>query len=610
MNTHSASIPSHPKTNHLYKMVKKFSICMVVLSLTVMATSNAQQAPEHDKRIYRAEDGKLYINKDLPVYVRIASSPEEDAKSWRLKSEQTEDYANPMYLDAEGWNSLRSPSAVDTASKEVVYPLQDIIFDMYADGLAPKTNLEYGTSEFFENDGIIFFGNDIDLEFDASDQMSGLEDVYYSINGKDYQPAGKYPLDITEEGEYQLQFYAVDNVGNAEESQTIKFTIDHTPPVTEHQVDGLKDDKVLTPDATISLSGDDNLSGVADVYYAVDDNEFRKYENPIPVSVLQNTRGRITYYAIDNTGNKEEPNHIGTMASSDKKTDGEKGETFDYYIDREPPKPELTFEEDYYEGDRDYISERTQIVLEATDDKSGVQKILYSYNGFITQEEYEGPFNPEGNSPVELLYTAIDNTDNRAEEKSREFYIDRAAPESELSFDGPVFKNRDTTFISGGTKIALDAKDAESGVKNIQFRLNDQEEKTFNQAFAPEKKGKNLIEWTATDNVNNTAETRKKIFVVDNEAPGIHYHFSVEPIGEKVVRDEKYVIYPSNTKLYIGATDDVTGEESLQYTINDSKTAKTIPVSGFEPGNYEIAIEAKDALQNKTQKTIRFAIEN
>ncbi|MFW6267999.1 MAG: OmpL47-type beta-barrel domain-containing protein, partial [Marinilabiliaceae bacterium] len=449
---------------------------MVVLSFTAVITSNAQQAPDHDKRIYRAEDGKLYINKDLPVYVRIASSPDEDAESWLLKSEKTEEYTNPMYLDTEGWNSLRSPSAVDSATRETAVPIQDVVFDMYADGLAPSTNLQYGTSEFFENDGIIFFGNDIDLEFDASDEMSGIEDVYYSINGKDYQPAGEYPLDITEEGEYKLKFYAVDNVGNVEEPQTFRFTIDETPPATEHQVEGLKDDKVLSPDATISLTGDDNLSGVDEIYYAIDDNEFRKYENPIPVSVLQNTKGRITYYATDHTGNKEEPNHIGTMASSDKKSEDEEGETFDYYIDREPPKPELTFEGDYYEGDRDYISERTKIVLEATDDKSGVKEILYSYNGFITEEEYDSPFHPEGNSPVELLYTAIDKADNRAKEKSREFYIDRAAPESELSFDGPVFNNRDTTFISGQTKIVLDARDEESGVKNIQFRLNDQEE--------------------------------------------------------------------------------------------------------------------------------------
>ncbi|MGM0375486.1 MAG: OmpL47-type beta-barrel domain-containing protein [Bacteroidota bacterium] len=590
-------------------MVKKISFGLIVLSLTSATTINAQQASEHEKRIFQAKDGKLYINKDLPIYVRIASSPDEDAESWLLESEKTGEYANPMYLDVEGWNSLRSPSAVDTATKEAVVPVQDIVFDMYADGRAPATNLKYGTSEFFENDGTTFFGDDIDLKFDATDQMSGVEDVYYAINGNDFQPASQHPLDITEEGEYKLKFYAVDNVGNVEEPQSFRFTIDQTPPATEHNVDNLKNDKVLSPDATITLAGDDNLSGVAGIYYAVDDEDFQKYENPIPVSVLKKTKGRITYYAVDNTGNKEEPNYIGTMASADKKSENEEGEDFDYYIDREPPKPEFTFEGDHYEGDRDYISERTQIVLKATDDKSGVQKILYSYNGFITQEEYDDPFNPEGNSPVELLYTAVDNVDNRAPEKSREFYIDRNAPKSELSFDGSVFKNRDTTFISGQTKIALNASDTESGVKNIQFRLNDQEEKAFDQPFVPEKSGPNSIEWKATDNVNNKEEKNEQLFVVDQEAPSVHHHFSVEPIGEKVVRDEKYVIYPSNTKLYIGATDDVTGEESLKYTINDGKTAKTIPVSGFEPGNYEIVIEAEDALNNKTQKTIRFAIE-
>ena len=46
-----------------------------------------------------------------------------------LNSEQSAEYANPMYLDVEGFNSLRSPSAVDPETRKTVYPLEDIIYD-------------------------------------------------------------------------------------------------------------------------------------------------------------------------------------------------------------------------------------------------------------------------------------------------------------------------------------------------------------------------------------------------------------------------------------------------------------------------------------------------
>ena len=109
--------------------------------------------------------------------------------------------------------------------------------------------------------------------------------------------------------------------------------------------------------------------------------------------------------------------------------------------------------------------------------------------------------------------------------------------------------------------------------------------------------------------MNNQEELQSLVFVVDREGPSIHHHFSVEPIGEKTIREENYVIYPSNTKIYIGATDDVAGEESLKYSVNGSKVSEKIPLSGLQPGNYTIDIEAADALENKTTKTIRFSIE-
>lgn len=585
----------------------KLIIGGIIFFVLPLKSLNAQEPLQHKKCIFRADDGRLFINKELPLYLKVSTSADEGAESWLLESAQTAKYANPMYLDTEGWNTLRSPSAVDTATKKAVYPLQDIIFEMYADGIAPTSRLLFGHAKPFSLEGISFFGKETGFHFEAEDGMSGLKDVYYSLNGAGFVAASRSPLQISEEGTYSVQFYAVDNVGNVEDFHVYDFVVDHTAPVTSHEINGINKNRVLAPDATISLSSADSLSGVYRIWYAVDDSDFEVYRKPIPVARLKDGGGKITYYSEDHVGNSEDHKFIGTLASSRSNKD-DQGEVFDYYIDREPPVAEFNFEGDYYESDREYISGSTRIVLSAKDDKSGVQKILYSYNSFMTSETYEVPFAPEGNSPVEISYAAVDWVENTALEKERHFYIDRLAPETKISFDGPVFRNRDTLFVAAQTKMILKATDKESGVKTVKYQLNGHENH-YGEPFVVDQSGKHLLQYSSADNVNNQEEGKTLEFVVDKEGPSIHHHFSVEPIGEKVVRNEQYVIYPSNTKIYIGATDDVAGEESLKYSVNGAKMSETIPVVGLQPGNYEIDIEATDALKNSTSKTIRFSIE-
>jgi len=574
------------------------------------ATANVIQAQEplvHEKCIFQSTDGKLYINKDLPLYGRVATSPDEDADSWLLQSSKTPQYANPMFLDAEGWNTLRSPSAVDTSTRKTVYPLQDIVFDMYADGAAPTSRLLFGHAQPFSPEGVAFFGKETGFHLEAEDALSGLNDVYYSLNGADFVSTSRSPLDISAEGNYSVKFYAVDNVGNVEDLHTYDFVVDHTAPVTSHEINGINKKRVLAPDATISLTAADSLSGVAKVWFAIDDSEFEVYRKPIPVSRLKDGGGKITYYSEDHVGNTENHKFIGTLASS-RGSEDDDGKMFDYYIDRNPPVAELDFEGDYYESDQEYISGRTRVLLSAKDDKSGVQKILYSYNSFMTSEEYDAPFNPDGNSPVAISYAAVDWVENTAEEKEHHFYIDRSAPETKISFDGPVFRNRDTLFVAAQTKMIMKATDKESGIKTVEYQLNG-DRKEYSEPFVVNQSGKHVLQFSSRDNVNNEEEKQTLEFVVDKEGPSIHHHFSVEPIGEKVVREEKFVIYPSNTKIYIGTTDDVAGEESLKYSVNGAKMSGTIPLTGLQPGNYEIAIEAMDVLKNRTFKNIRFSIE-
>ena len=152
------------------------------------ATGLAQKQPVHKHKMFLSPDGKLYINKGLPLYLRISTSPAENAPSYLLKSEVTSKYSNPMYLDTEGKNTFRSPSAVDTTTKAVVEPKEDIIYEVYADSKAPKTHLKFENSKklMFEKEGKTFVNGDLVIDLVAYDEMSGVEQILYSMNGAEY----------------------------------------------------------------------------------------------------------------------------------------------------------------------------------------------------------------------------------------------------------------------------------------------------------------------------------------------------------------------------------------------------------------------------------------
>ena len=125
---------------------------LLFFSVFFIAYAQSQEPLKHEKKVYVAPDGRIYINKSLPVYLRIATSPDENSKSYLLKSEVTTKYSNPMYFDVEGYNTFRSPSSVDTVTKQPVYPAQDIIFEVYADSKAPLTNVDFGGTKIFKKD--------------------------------------------------------------------------------------------------------------------------------------------------------------------------------------------------------------------------------------------------------------------------------------------------------------------------------------------------------------------------------------------------------------------------------------------------------------------------
>jgi hypothetical protein len=164
-------------------------------------------------------------------------------------------------------------------------------------------------------------------------------------------------------------------------------------------------------------------------------------------------------------------------------------------------------------------------------------------------------------------------------------------------------------FISSKSKISINASDTRSGVEGIYFSLGNDSAKSYTQPFYLKQGGAHKIIYGAIDRVNNKEEETVLEAYVDNLPPTINYNFSVESIGNKIVREEVYTIYPTNVMLYLSATDARSGSDRIEYSINGGANQTTNPVKGFVAGNYLIEVEAYDVLGNQSSEVIKFAIE-
>lgn len=581
----------------------------LLISFVFLFSSNLIKAQEQlttEKKVVFGQNGEMYINKDLGIYLWLSTSPDEGSAKHRLLSDSTTRFTNPMYLDTEGYNTLRSPSAVDTNTKRTVFPLRDIIFEVYADGLAPVSDFKLigGSTRYLQ--GKRYYGGSVKALLKSNDAVSGVEKSYYSIDNASYKIFTD-TLSFATDGEKSVKFYSTDRVGNREVAKEKKFTIDNTAPKSEYEIVGMLNEKFVSPDSKIRLTSEDKLIGVKTIYYKINNGTPKVYSSPIPVSWLGSQDGQLTFWAVDHLNNKEEKKVIGGNIPGTKE---DSGNMFEFYVDKDAPKVVVDFEGQFSKGKYTYVSKDTKLKVNANDDKSGVDKINYSINTKAVDQKYDNwiEFSEEGVAYIRI--NATDYVGNTSATVVKTVYVDSKAPTTKLALLSPKHKVKDTLFVTNNTKITLSSSDNASGVSKVYFSYANKQEKEYKEPFTLEGEKSATISYWAIDNVGNKEDIKKLEVFIDNNPPEIYHHYSSTAIGTKKVREEEYTIYPSDVKLYVAATDKESGGEKVTYKINDGVVKSNNPISGFTPGNYEVEITAYDVLGNSSQSTVKFAIEN
>ena len=580
--------------------MKTFTRLFLLFFIAITATSGlAQEQLQHQKKMYVDENGRFYMNRHLPVYFFV-SNDASGKDMHKLKSETSPQYSNPAYFDMDGYNTWRTPSQVDTVTKKVVLPKQDIKFEVYADGKAPFTTSKFiEAPRYYNPNGTIYYGVGLKVDLSAKDNVSGVEQIFYSINGAAFQ---KYtsPVAISTEGNFNFKYYSVDNVGNAEQTRSKEFIVDLTTPVTVQKVNGEITNDIISPKALIILTSDDNSSGVKNVYYYFDSNKPRLYTRPISLAYLKDGDHKLTFYAIDNVKNDE------GAGNKDPKNE------YKFYLDNSVPFASAEVEGDQYSGNQLYISERSKIKLTSTDNKGGVNKIEYGINKSAT-DLYASPFAMPTRKGIHVVnFKATDNVMNKTPNHQYRVFMDNVKPATRMFISTPKFFNRDTLFIMKSTNISLTSTDYGSGVAKIEYAVDGDTYVEYSK-FNIEKDGYHMIKYRSIDKVNNMEDVKIQEVVVDNSAPEIYSFFSVNPIGEESKEGKKYSVYPTYARIFLAATDQYCGTEKLHYSINGGPLNSYLGAQNLAESNmlakegfYTIKIVAKDKLGNTNEKVLEF----
>lgn len=160
----------------------KLKIISIIALMLIIINVHAQQPQKHEKRTYIAPNGDLFVQKELPIYLRLATSPDENAKTILLKSKISAKYSNPLYFDTDGKNTIVTPWAVDPVTKKYAVPKQEVIFEVYADGISPVTSSKFHGAPKYLKGGVTFYGKNLKVDITSRDAVSGVEKTYSSYH--------------------------------------------------------------------------------------------------------------------------------------------------------------------------------------------------------------------------------------------------------------------------------------------------------------------------------------------------------------------------------------------------------------------------------------------
>lgn len=180
------------------------------LSYSIIFFLSAQFAfgQQVDSNIIVDSLGQIYVKTNVPAYLFISPSNSDE----RIIIPSNDPRTNPMVFDGNGIHYIQTQ---DAASQK------PITFKIIADGIAPKISIRFKKGLLMSSGKRFYVDEGSIAEFFATDNYSGVKDVFVSKDGLLFNNSNIVTFDKGSDN--LVKAYAVDKVGNI--SDTSQFRV-------------------------------------------------------------------------------------------------------------------------------------------------------------------------------------------------------------------------------------------------------------------------------------------------------------------------------------------------------------------------------------------------
>jgi parallel beta-helix repeat protein len=348
----------------------------------------------------------------------------------------------------------------------------------------------------------------------------------------------------TAQGVYSVNLTVTDNEGFRRSiARSIAVGTDTTPPTTLDDYDGLWH----TTDFTITLTATDDLRGVAETYYKINDGPTKTVSaDGQPLITTEGNNNTLEYWSVDNAGNEEYPHKILTGIK----------------LDKTAPYGSIIINN----GDAYTASSSVTLTLTASDATSGVYQMRFSNDG-TTWTDWEAYTTskswtlPPGDGTKTVYYQIKDIAGLVSITYSDTIVLDTTSPSGSITInDGAAYTT--TTSVT----LTLSATDETSGIAEMRFS-NDNTAYTEWQAYATSKS------WTLQD-----GDGTKTVYVQFKDHAGLISTYSdaitldtQPPTGSITIAEGAAYTNSSVVTLTLSATDATSGVAQMRFS-NDNVT--------------------------------------
>ena len=167
-----------------------------------------------------SDEPQIWVSDDVTVTLKATDEKSGLAKTFYSINGSEFIEGTTFTIKEEGINEISYYSIDMAGNKEDVKTVEVKI-----DRTAPNTS---------SNEPETWVKDDVTITLNASDEQSGVEKTYYSINGSEYLEGSTFVVD--KEGVNEFSYYSIDKAGNKEEAKTVEVKIDKTAPQTSNNV--------------------------------------------------------------------------------------------------------------------------------------------------------------------------------------------------------------------------------------------------------------------------------------------------------------------------------------------------------------------------------------